>query len=160
MTGFTWWYLAPAALLVLYVSCLVSLSENRFPQSSSWSWCLVALSVGAFPMFLLGVDWGRWILMILMSFLIVWFSLGSERLATRRPAMMNRFELKMQSFEQVIRNFVQAHRGLTLTALIFFTLTFRMPELFVLPDFYKQAFLSVFLSGLRFAVHEIRFSTF
>lgn len=128
--GFTWWYLAPMALLFLYCTVVACVLPGR---ARGWSVCYLVIAVCAAPMFVLAVDYGRWVMMIQMTFLITLLSLGREKLASIRifPVRIRSLEGKFDSLESSFDKFVQRHVVVVTGALLLFTLTFRMPMLFV-----------------------------
>lgn len=128
--GFTWWYLAPLALFFIYCTAVACVLGGR---SRGWSVCYLVIAICTVPMFVLAVDYGRWVMMIQMTFLITLLSLGRERLATIRifPVRMSSLEGKLDHLELFFDNLVQRHLVIVTGGLLLFTLTFRMPLLFI-----------------------------
>ncbi len=96
------------------------------------------LFVASTPMYLLGVDWGRWLSAVTVSWLFVLFADGSASLAT--PDMLRFVPPRLRPRARAIVDFISddvlgaivtsssRHRKAVFLMALFFCLTFRSPE--------------------------------
>lgn len=129
-SGYTWWYLSPMALFFVYctaIACFVGGNARR------WSVAYLLIILCASPMFVIGADYGRWVMMIQMSFLITLLTLGRQKLASIRilPVHIPSVERTLDRFESFCDRLVHRHAVAVIAALLLLTLTFRMPIPFV-----------------------------
>ena len=84
-SGWSWYYFAPVTILLLYCASLVSLNaagdEEQPDILQGCGAAYLTILICSAPLFLLAMDYGRWLNATPVTFLIVWLSLGSERLS-------------------------------------------------------------------------------
>ncbi len=142
-TGLAWWHLAPVALLFGYCSVLIGLNISPVRADGEgllrWLRCFGILALGNLPIYFIGFDWGRWISSLFFSYLLVWLSVQDDELFVPLPRLrfnVMRGWLAKRGFQSLpvelassAVRLVQRNCAATVSLLLLFALTFRLPEL-------------------------------
>lgn len=147
ISGMTWFWLIPLVGLMLYCLALVVLNRDAKNNSDDhgrdfdrWIGCYLTLAACSLPIFFLGEDWGRWLSSINLSFLILWLSLPASSLPMPnldRVKSIPATRVALQELKKMLHSyaaFVMRHRQAVVGAMLFFAITFRLPETFLEPS--------------------------
>jgi hypothetical protein len=144
ISGLVWYWLVP--LVGGFVYCLsLTLLETKtqrsptdtFNRTSLWVGCYFTLLIATLPMFLLGWDWGRWILAINFSFVILWLAIEPQYLGRITNAflefptaqiLLQRPAEATQETAGAFAGFWLQHRRTLIALMLLFSFTFRVPE--------------------------------
>jgi hypothetical protein len=144
VSGFLWYWLVPLTMGFLYCLALTSLGKKSradsaaiYKQTSRWVSCYLTLLICVSPLFLLGWDWGRWLLAANISFVILWLALEPRNLGTiadvfpRFSAVLAPLHNAVELLQKAAGTFVDfgyRYRGLLIASMLVFAVTFRVPE--------------------------------
>ena len=144
-SGWAWYYLAPMGILFLYCATLVCLNEGEETSVfRGWASAYLTLFLCSLPLFLIGLDYGRWVNAVPVTFLILWLSLGSERLAliplvpwqhmAKRSPTLSRFALLVQQALSDLRWTCRRHTTAVILMLLLICSTSHLHELSIVAD--------------------------
>jgi hypothetical protein len=144
ISGFGWYWLIPLVGGFLYCLSLTLLGKKSqgsvtdiSHQTSLWVNCYLTLLTATLPLFLLGWDWGRWMLAVNFSFVILWLAIEPQNLgkitnaipssSTTQVSLQKPAEIA-QEIAGVFARFWLRHRRTLIASMLLFSFTFRVPE--------------------------------
>ena len=144
ISGFGWYWLVPLVGGFWYCLSLTLLGTKSKSgptdgsyQTSLWVSCYLTLFMATTPLYVLGVDWGRWINAINFSFIILWLAIEPQnlgRIATICPGFstaqvfLQKPASAIQNITGAYANFWLRHSRTLITSMLLFAFTFQVPE--------------------------------
>src|SRR5262249_58788360 len=126
------------ALLTL-ITALVYEPDREAKDATGLLDLLALLFMATLPMYLIGEDWGRWIMIVSMSYLLLLFTVSPRRVpALGLTGRMSRLISK-----------VVAHRRTVVCFALFFCLTFSYPEWGYFPGQSSNPLAFIFTASQR-----------
>lgn len=144
ISGLVWYWMVPLVGGFLYCLSLTLLGKkskksatDTFDRTSPWIGCYFTLLIATLPMFLLGWDWGRWILAINFSFVILWLAIEPQYMG-RIASVFHGFSMPqvlLQKPAEIAQETAGAfavfwlrHRRTLIASMLIFSFTCRVPE--------------------------------
>jgi hypothetical protein len=154
-----WYWLVPVLSSIVYLLSMIAVNANRtgdVPRAAPWLRYYALIEVCTVPMFLLGWDWGRWLVSSNISFAFLWLAVDDRLLPqlvpwhvwyTRlqgatalqlAPRRIDRLEravalsraqvAQIEALVEQLVYFIRKQRWFAIAAMTIFALTFRIPE--------------------------------